>query len=191
MNDHKMLKPLLDALSFAANRHKFDTTKSDEPYINHLIDVCTLLHNIADISDPEILVAAVLHDILEKTSTKADEISTQFSDGVCNIILELTAGQHLNEQEKWIQQLQNVDNLSSKAKLIKLADKISNTHSIISNPPQGWNIKRRIVYLEWAEKIINALRGTNKKLEAYFDKSLLREKKLLEFPLWSLKEKAL
>lgn len=182
--DRKLLEGFFDALSFAANRHQFDKTKTDEPYIDHLINVCRLLYNVAETSDPAIMTAAALHDILEKTHTKADEINTRFGEEVCNIVLELTNDQHLNEQEKWLQQLHAVNNLSQKAKLIKLADKIANTEAIIAHPPQGWDIKRRIIYLEWTEKIIEALRGTNEKLESHFDKTMQKEKKLIE-PLWA------
>jgi guanosine-3',5'-bis(diphosphate) 3'-pyrophosphohydrolase len=176
MDNTETLRSLLDALLFAADRHKFDKTKGDEPYINHLIEVCTLLHNVAGINDPVILVAGAMHDILEKTTTKTDEIIAQFGYDVCSIVLELTTDQHLNETEKWTQQLNNVNSLSSKARVIKLADKISNTSAIITNPPKGWSIRRRITYLEWSEKIINALRGTNKNLELYFDRLMVHEK---------------
>lgn len=190
MNNQKILKQFLCALSFAANRHKFDRTKSDEPFINHLIDVCSLLQNVANVNDPTTLVAATLHDILEKTTTKTDEINTQFGEEVCNIVIELTNDQRLNETEKWFLQLHTADNLSAKSKIIKLADKIANAKAVISNPPKGWDIKRRIVYLQWTEKVVGALRGTDENLENYFDQLMEEEKKLIKSPLWLEKREA-
>ncbi len=59
-----------------------------------------------------------------------------------------------------------------KAKLIKLADKISNVHDIAFAPPDHWSLQRRIEYLQWAEDVVAGLRGINKNLEKHFDETL-------------------
>ena len=54
------------------------------------------------------------------------------------------------------------------AALIKLGDKISNVTDITNTPPINWNIKRRLEYFDWAEKVINNCPKVNKELENYF-----------------------
>ena len=181
--EKELLNSTLNALLFAANKHKFDKTKSDEPYINHLLKVCCLLCNVGGINDPAILIAAALHDILEKTTTKAEEIRKQFGDEVCNIVLELTEKQYLSDDGKLIRQLQTVNQLSPKAQIIKLADKIASSQAIILNPPNGWDIRKRMAYLESTEKIIELLHGTNEPLGNYFYNFLSEEKAVMEYSL--------
>ncbi len=164
------------ALQFAAYRHRFSKTKNEEPYINHLINVCSLLVETGGISDSEILITGILHDILEKTNTKASELTVLFGEKITALILELSDLGSETEKEKWENQLKKIDKLNSGAKVIKLADKIENVRYILSYPPKGWDMERRIIYLDWSEKIINALRGTNIKLELYFDNLLATAK---------------
>jgi hypothetical protein len=38
--------------------------------------------------------------------------------------------------------------------MIKLADKTSNLRSIAASPPADWSVKRRLDYVDWAEKVI-------------------------------------
>ena len=159
----------MEALEFAAYRHRFDKSKNEEPYINHIIKVCTLLSVIGEVNEPDILAAAALHDLLEKTSTKPADIHIHFGDEVYNLVLELSDPNFANETERWQQQIKKADTMTYKAKVIKLADKIANVESILSFPPEGWDIQRRVIFFEYAEKLISALKGVNEKLENYFD----------------------
>jgi len=167
MEAHGM-ESLMNALEFAAYRHRFDKTKNEEPYINHVIKVCTLLIVIGEVKDRDTIVAAALHDLLEKTSTKAGEISLLFGEPVLRIVLELTDANYSNEEEKWLRQVHEAPALSHEARVIKLADKIANVESIMTFMPEGWDYERKVIYMEWAEKIIHVLQGTNEKLENYF-----------------------
>ena len=75
--------------------------------------------------------------------------------------------------------------LSHEARLVKLADKLSNVSDIIINPPSAWPVKRKEKYLDWAERVVNEIRGTNPDLEKEFDtwvargRSILAEMKVL------------
>jgi hypothetical protein len=63
---------LTKALAFAAEAHRNHRRKgaSQEPYINHLIEVVDLVASVED-SDMDVLIAALLHDVLEDTRTTA------------------------------------------------------------------------------------------------------------------------
>jgi len=164
-------------LEFAAIRHKFDKTKNDEPYINHILDVCNLIAVVGEETDDEILIAAALHDTVEKTGTKASDINFNFGEKVYQVVMEVTDHSTENDTDKFRQQLQRVDSLSKKARVIKLADKISNVKLLLSFPPEGWDLEKRSLYINWADRIIHALRGTNEKLKAYYDELIAEGKR--------------
>ena len=65
------LARLLDAISFAAERHRNQRRKDHEasPYINHPIAVADTLAQVGDVTDVTILQAAILHDTIEDTPT--------------------------------------------------------------------------------------------------------------------------
>ena len=76
---------LLRALAFAAEKHR-DQRRKDagaSPYINHPIAVATVLATEGDVSDEDILLAAILHDTVEETTFS--EIEEQFGAAVAGL----------------------------------------------------------------------------------------------------------
>jgi guanosine-3',5'-bis(diphosphate) 3'-pyrophosphohydrolase len=61
---------------------------------------------------------------------------------------------------------------SREAKLIKLADKISNVRAVADSPAPDWSLKRRREYVEWAKEVAAGLRGTSPWLEQQFDEAV-------------------
>jgi guanosine-3',5'-bis(diphosphate) 3'-pyrophosphohydrolase len=51
-----------------------------------------------------------------------------------------------------------------------LADKLYNLRDLERAPPEGWTPERVQEYFEWAKKVVNGLRGTNRNLEDSLDK---------------------
>ena len=165
------LTKLLQAASFAAKKHSFQKRKGDDaaPYINHPLEVANLLANVGGVEDYDVLIAAVLHDTIEDTKTTPEEITELFGETVCGYVLEVTDDKNLPKAERKQLQIEHAPHLSTGAKLIKLGDKISNITDVMNNPPAGWSKERRSEYIEWGEKVINGLRGTNENLEKHFD----------------------
>lgn len=159
------------AIQFAAHKHRKQRRKdrAQTPYINHPLQVFDLLVRIGGIRDTYILVAAILHDTIEDTETTADEIRELFGDVVLGYVLELSDDKTLSQADRKRLQVENASHKSYGAKLIKTGDKISNTGELDTNPPMGWDIARRLGYIDWAEQVIAGLRGTNAALEAHFD----------------------
>jgi len=74
--------------------------------------------------------------------------------------------------ERKEKQIEHAKTLSKGAVLIKLGDKISNVTDVINNPPSKWDINRRKVYLDWAEKVISNCPQVNEKMESKFQEVL-------------------
>jgi guanosine-3',5'-bis(diphosphate) 3'-pyrophosphohydrolase len=161
---------VLRAAAFAAEKHRNQRRKDAEasPYINHPIQLAYILVQ-ADIEDPVVLAAALLHDTLEDTETTHDEIEIVFGHEIANIVAECTDDKALSKMERKQAQIDRAARISHKAKLVKLADKIANVSDIDGAPPAGWSLERKREYFDWAKAVVDRLRGSHAVLEARFD----------------------
>ena len=167
MINHQLI---LNAADFAAYKHRNQRRKDEEktPYINHPIAVARAISEIGNIEDPEVLVAALLHDTLEDTKTTPEELIDNFGERVCNLVQEVTDDKSLPKMDRKQKQIEHAKELSEGAALIKLGDKISNVTDITNTPPANWDNVRREDYFNWAEKVIDNCPKVNEKLENYF-----------------------
>jgi guanosine-3',5'-bis(diphosphate) 3'-pyrophosphohydrolase len=170
------LARLLDAISFAAERHRNQRRKDREasPYINHPIALATVLANDGGVADVEVLQAAVLHDTIEDTETTFDELVARFGARVAGIVAEVTDDKNLPRDVRKRLQIEDAPNKTPQAALVKLADKICNLRDIASAPPAGWSLERRREYFEWARRVVDGLPKVNDKLLDLFDDAYAR-----------------
>ena len=165
---------VLRAASFSADRHRRQNRKGYDPppYINHPLEVASILANVGDIRDVPTLVAALLHDTVEDTSATREELGQQFGPAVRALVEEVTDDKKLVKHERKRLQIEHTPALSVAAKQIKLGDKICNTRDVVENPPTDWSLQQRQKYLDWAAKVVAGCRGANAALEQHFDEVL-------------------
>ena len=164
---------ILNATKFAAAKHRQQQRKDGKtPYINHPVEVAELLSRIARVTDPEVIAAALLHDTIEDTDTQPHEISTAFGDRVLSLVQECTDDKSLPKAERKRLQVENASHKSDEAKLIKIADKMSNIRDVADTPPTQWEWQRRWDYLEWAQKVVDGLKGVNYELDKAFEDTM-------------------
>jgi len=126
------------------------------------------------------LMAAVLHDTIEDTETTRDELDEHFGQTVRKVVEELTDDKSLNKSRRKQLQIEHAPHLSSRAKAIKLADKIANVRDVMENPPRDWPLARRIEYFDWTEKVVAGCRSTNRGLEELYDEVLRKARATVE-----------
>ena len=162
---------IFKALEFAARKHRDQRRKDLEasPYINHPINLVNLLWNTGGVSNPAVVMAALLHDTVEDTATTFAELRQEFGEEVEQLVREVTDDKSLPKQERKQRQVEHAAHLSQKAKLVKLADKISNLRDIMASPPADWSSDRKREYFAWAKQVVDQLRGIHPQLEAVFD----------------------
>lgn len=162
---------LLMALHFSAEKHRHQRRKDSlaSPYINHPIEVATVLATVGSVSDLTTLVAAILHDTIEDTATSGEELERHFGPEVRQLVEEMTDDKKLARAERKRLQIVHARAASHRAKLIKLGDKICNVRDINHSPPAGWSLQRRREYLDWTEEVVAGCRGANISLEQRFD----------------------
>jgi guanosine-3',5'-bis(diphosphate) 3'-pyrophosphohydrolase len=167
------LRLLLRALSFAAYKHKNQRRKDVDasPYINHPIALANVLCNEGHVTDIEIICGALLHDTVEDTDTTADELEAEFGKAIRDIVMELTDDKSLPKAERKQKQIEHAADASHAAKLVKLADKITNLRDVAHSPPADWSLQRRQDYFDWAKRVVDRIRGVHPALEAMFDEA--------------------
>src|SRR5262249_4728035 len=118
------LPRLTKALFFAAEAHRNQRRKgaAQEPYLNHLIEVVDLVVQATDSADMDLVIAALLHDVVEDTPTTYVDVTTSFGE----IVLENSDDMSLPKGER------------RRARIVKMADIISNLRAIAVSPPAGW-----------------------------------------------------
>ena len=175
---------LLAAIAFASGKHSTQRRKGADasPYINHPITVAHLLADTGGITDLTTLVAAVLHDTIEDTETTPSELDDHFGTAVRQVVEEVTDDKLLDKPVRKQLQIDHAPHLSSRAKAIKLADKIANLLDVTDNPPPDWSTARRLEYFDWTERVVAGCRGTNEALEKLYDQTLAMGRAKLAIP---------
>lgn len=127
--------PLLEkAKQFASERHASQERKYEKtPYINHPIAVTDRVMEFSN--NVEIIAAALLHDTIEDTPTKFEEIQKEFGEIVAGIVNELTSDKEqaqLIGKDKYL--THKINHMSNNARLIKLADREHNVKDLGKAP---------------------------------------------------------
>src|ERR1700721_623080 len=127
------LRLVSEAADLAAHRHSGMARKGrgDEPYINHLAEVANLLALATEGADAELVAAGWLHDTIEDTPTRQQELAEKFGPRVAALVVEVTDDMTLPKDQRRHRQIADAPHKSPGAKLIKIADKISNIRARI------------------------------------------------------------
>jgi guanosine-3',5'-bis(diphosphate) 3'-pyrophosphohydrolase len=167
---------LLEALNFAAQRHKNQRRKDAEasPYVNHPISLAHLLATTGGVEDLTVLQAAILHDTVEDTETTEAELRARFGDAVADIVMEVTDDKRLPKARRKELQVEHARHMSPGAVLVKLADKTCNVRDMVLSPPDGWSLQRKQEYFDWAKRVVDGLPGANSQLKAAFDEAFTK-----------------
>jgi len=170
MAEKGMEHQLLRTVRFACDRHRDQRRKDEEssPYINHPIAVAETLSRFG-VRDMITLQAAILHDTLEDTETTPSELDELFGEEVRRVMEEVTDDKSLPKEVRKRLQIEHAPNLSTRAKVVKLGDKIANVSDVVHNPPAKWSIERRLNYLAWTQRVVEGCRGAHTALEQEFD----------------------
>ena len=168
------IRLISDAADLAARRHNGMARKGrgSEPYINHLAEVASILANVTDGADADLIAAAWLHDTIEDTGTTREELAQKFGERVAALVVEVTDDMSLPKQERRQKQIENAPHKSPGAKLIKIADKISNIRARILPNPTADECDDLIDYLGWAERVVAGCRGVNLRLDKSFNDTI-------------------
>lgn len=142
------------AIEFAVAAHGDQKRKyTGEPYWHHCMEVMQIVEEYG--ASPEVRAAAMLHDVLEDTPTTINELIANFGQIVTELVIEVTdvsTPEDGNRAQRKRLDLVHLSKCSKWAAMIKLADLISNTQSIVKHDPGFAQI-----YLPEKEAILKVL----------------------------------
>lgn len=122
------------AFHFAERLHSGQYRVSEEPYIIHPVEVAKILVNLK--ADTHTIIAAFLHDILEDTDTKPEEIEQLFGKDVLTLVQGVTKLGKLQFKSKEERQAENFRRLfiamanDIRIIFLKLADRLHNMRTL-------------------------------------------------------------
>jgi (p)ppGpp synthase/HD superfamily hydrolase len=174
---------VLRAADAAARWHVHQRRKgaAEEPYVNHLLEVATLVAHATAGADPRLVVAALLHDAIEDQEVPQDVIRNAFGADVLEIILEVTDDKSLPKDVRKALQIERAPHKSARAKILKLADLTSNLRALAASPPTDWSVQRRLEYVAWATAVGAGLAGVTPALEAEFHAAIAAARRATVF----------
>lgn len=170
---------VLKAADAAARWHVHQRRKgaAAEPYINHLLEVATLVAEATNASEPDLVIAALLHDAIEDQQVPRNIIADAFGDAVAKLVEEVTDDKSLPKEVRKQLQVETAPGKSREAKILKLADKISNLKAMAASPPPDWSVRRRLEYVEWARAVAARLKDASPMLEERLEKAAAEAKR--------------
>lgn len=174
---------LTRALNFAAEAHANQRRKgaAQEPYVNHLIEVMDLVARATGGDDTELLIAALLHDVIEDTDLTPDGLTDAFGARVTAIVQANSDDMSLPKAERKRQRIAAMAHKPADARIVKMADVISNVRAVVISAPAGWTADWKLNYLKGCKDLVDAGRGANAALEAMFDETAAEaERAILE-----------
>ncbi|WP_337876448.1 HD domain-containing protein [Elioraea sp.] len=167
---------ILRAEAFAREVHARQTRKgaAAEPYIIHLEDVAALLTAAA--ATAETIAAGWLHDTIEDGHAHGcpvtlHDLAARLGWPVAAIVAEVTDDKLVPKALRKDLQIRHAPRASPPARMVKLADKISNLRALIASPPAGWEHGRKVEYLGWAARVATGCRGVSPVLDEAFERA--------------------
>lgn len=123
------------AIIFAVNAHKNTERRGKGfPYVIHPLEAMAVVASIT--TDPELLAAAALHDVVEDTDYTVEDIRAEFGDRVASLVSAESDAvfPDMSPEESWHMRKQiAMDHLkaaSMDVKTVAMGDKLSNVRAI-------------------------------------------------------------
>lgn len=175
MTEVDSLRRVALAVDLAARAHEEQRRGAGrrEPFISHIADVARRVSESPDV-DEETLLAALLHDVVEKTDQSLADIKRTFGETVASVVGELTDDPSLSGRANKRRQVEAAPRMSDRAKRIKLADKASKLASIAAAPPRWWGRRKALREVTQARKVAAGLKGVDFVLEHDFEREAER-----------------
>ncbi|HWC76490.1 MAG TPA: HD domain-containing protein [Blastocatellia bacterium] len=149
----RQLRPHLDDLDLARVSHAYEVAEAahtgqyrDEgtPYIVHPVRVAVSLVDELGIHSPRIISSALLHDVIEDSSTTREEIAGMFGEDVAHAVWLLTKLEEVSLRD-YLAAIEAAPETG--APLVKLCDRLDNLR-FLGNSPRA---EKRARYIRTTE----------------------------------------
>ena len=118
---------LLEAASLAARAHDGQRRKDGKtPYASHPFRVCLVVRDLFGFDDPRMLITALLHDVIEDTTTDFDDIEKDYGPEIAQWVAYLTKDKRLPDEKREMAYLKGLNEAPWQVQVCKLADIFDN-----------------------------------------------------------------
>lgn len=151
------------AITFAVQAHSGQLRKGTKlPYIVHPMEVCAIVSRMTD--DEDVLMAAILHDVLEDCKdVTEDQIYQMFGGHVAALVSQESEDKSLTWQQRKQHTLDRIAaEESEEVLMIALADKLSNVISLSND------------YHRLGEKLWERFNMKDKSMQGWYYKGLCK-----------------
>ncbi|MGB5606222.1 MAG: bifunctional GTP diphosphokinase/guanosine-3',5'-bis pyrophosphate 3'-pyrophosphohydrolase [Gammaproteobacteria bacterium] len=162
----QQVQEVYKAYLFGAEAHEGQHRLSGEPYIYHPLAAARILAGLR--LDHKSIVAAILHDVIEDTSTVKEQIAREFGDDVAELVDGVSKLTQMEFESQAEAQAENFRKMilamvrDIRVILVKLADRLHNMRTLgVMRPDKRRRIARETldIYAPIANRLgINALR---------------------------------
>ena len=148
------------AYHFAARAHRWQLYPGTSiPYIMHLsfvsMEIFGAMSNGESLASPDFaLQCALLHDVLEDTRVRYQQVRDEFGEAVADGVRALTIDKALPRSEQMAECLPRIRQQPREIWMVKLADRITN----LQPPPRHWSKGRVRDYHQEAQLILASLK---------------------------------
>ncbi len=138
ISDTKDLELIQKAYLFAKEKHEGQFRKSGDPYITHCLGVAEILAELH--VGPQTIIAGLLHDTVEDTTTTIEEISDIFGKEVAQLVDGLTKVTRLSDYKNVEFTAENHRKIfvamakDVRVIIVKLADRLHNMRTLAFQP---------------------------------------------------------
>jgi guanosine-3',5'-bis(diphosphate) 3'-pyrophosphohydrolase len=124
------------AVEFAVRYHGGQLRPTGAPYLEHLLEALEVLVRGAGVTDPAVLCAAVLHDVVEDTACTVADVRREFGGEVAELVSWVTIPDAGDGDRKAVKDryLAGLRDAPDDAILVKLADRASNVQTLRNLP---------------------------------------------------------
>jgi guanosine-3',5'-bis(diphosphate) 3'-pyrophosphohydrolase len=140
-----------EAAEFGASAHHGQKRLSGEPYIAHPVAAAAILADLR--LDPDTIIAAILHDVIEDTPTPKDQLAARFGADVAELVDAVTKLDQIKFKSREEAQAESFRKMllamvrDLRVILVKLADRTHNMRTIEAMAPA----RRRAIARETLE----------------------------------------
>lgn len=125
-------KRIEQALGFALKYHGGKIRKgSGEPFITHPAEVMTIMNGMGlAISDPNLMIAGILHDTVEDTDATIEMIRDAFGEDVAALVASHTEDKSLSWKERKQMMIDELQDADLRVKILVLSDMLANLRTM-------------------------------------------------------------
>lgn len=125
VGDGGIQRMIKEAVAFAEQAHRGAVRKGTAiPYITHPLEAAVIVASMTE--DPELIAAALLHDVVEDAGISQEQLEEEFGKRVADLVAAETEDKTKSWKERKRATLEHLKTASRDEKLVVLGDKLSN-----------------------------------------------------------------